>query len=119
MQLRRTQRLAETIREELEEILNYELDDPRIGSVSISEVILSPDGRRAVACVVLGGSRTEDLAALAALDHARRYVRRLLAVRLDLFRSPEIFFEPALEPGSRAGVDGFLHGRSGEGGAGV
>jgi len=110
MQLRRIQRLAETIREELEEIVNYELDDPRIGSVVVVEVILSRDGRKALARVEAAGSETEAEAALAALDHARRYVRRLLAARLELFHSPEVLFEPAA--GSAAGF-----GRRGRAGA--
>ncbi len=102
MQLRRRQRLAETIREELEEIVNYELDDPRIGSVSVVEVVLSRDGRKAVARIDPAGSGAEAEAALAALDRAKGYVRRLLAVRLELFQSPEVLFEAAFEPGPDA-----------------
>ncbi len=104
MHLRRIERLAETIREELEEIVNYELDDPRIGSVSVVEVVLSRDGRKAVARVQPNSSEADARAALAALDHARRYVRRLLAVRLELFHSPEVLFEAAFQPGSDAAL---------------
>jgi ribosome-binding factor A len=91
MEERRLQRVTEAIRDELSEIIAYELDDPRIGSVQLVDVHLSPDGRRAVARV-----RVEDEQSLAALDHARPFLRRQLAGRLDLFRTPDLHFEADL-----------------------
>ena len=55
MDPRRSERISGMIREELEEILNYELDDPCVGAVIIEEVILSPDGKRALVRVTPGG----------------------------------------------------------------
>jgi len=89
----RAQRVAETLREELAEIVNYELDDPRLGSVSITEVLLSPDLRRAQVHVCPAGDASQKELALAALAGARHYLRRLLASRLELFRVPELHFE--------------------------
>ena len=47
MEPHRAERVAEALRSELEEILNYELDDPRMTPVTITEVILTSDGRKA------------------------------------------------------------------------
>jgi ribosome-binding factor A len=93
MEKRRGERLAERLREELEEILNYELEDPRVGAVGITEVLLSSDARRAR--VRLSLTDQEDWAwdTLAALDGARGHVRSLLMSRLDVYRMPELEFE--------------------------
>lgn len=97
MDERRSGRVAEAIREELQEILNYELDDPRIGTVEVLEVVVRPDGRRAVARL---GFRNSSPGAIKALTGARHAVRRILGDRLDLFRTPELDFEAAIAPGS-------------------
>jgi ribosome-binding factor A len=93
MQRRRGERLAEKLREELEEILNYELEDPRIGAIGITEVLLSSDARRARIRLSLTGPEAGVQDTLAALDHARGHVRTLLIARLDVFRMPELEFE--------------------------
>ncbi len=99
MDERRAGRVAEAIREELHEILNYELADPRIGTVDVLEVILRPDGRRAVARVMFKNSPEE---ALQALSGARGAIRRMLGDRIELFRTPDLDFEPAIAPESAA-----------------
>ena len=43
----RNERVSESLREELNELISYELSDPRIGDASVTEVLLSPDFRRA------------------------------------------------------------------------
>ena len=96
------------MRDELEEILNYELDDPRIGAINIEEVILSPDGKRALVRVTPGGGVSEQKESIAALGRAKRHVRQLLAERLDVFRMPNVSFEPALEPESAVKVTQML-----------
>jgi ribosome-binding factor A len=96
MESRRSERISEAIREELEEILNFELTDPRIGTVSVPEVVVSTGGRRAVVRVVLEGDASAKKQSLDALKGARGYVRRLLAERIDMFRIPDIEFEPVV-----------------------
>lgn len=87
----RTERLAEALREELTELIAYEMSDPRVGNVTVSEVVTSPDKRHAqVRIGVPGGDAKE---ALAALDHARGFLRHQLTERLDTFRIPELHFE--------------------------
>src|SRR5258706_10678989 len=88
----RSLRLAEALREELAELIAYEMSDPRVGDVSVSEVIASPDKRHAQVRIGLhGGGDPKE--ALEALEHARGFLRRTLSERLDTFRIPELHFE--------------------------
>ncbi len=92
------------MRGELEEILNYELEDPRIGAVVIEEIILSPDGKKAVARLTPEGDATAQNEALQAINGASRHVRNLLAERLSMYRTPEVSFEAAMAPESAVKV---------------
>jgi len=92
----RTERVSESIREELEELIGYEMSDPRVGGASVSEVLLSPDFRRAHVRLVLTGSPEEQAATIDALTHAKQFLRHQLAYRLQLFHTPDLHFEAAL-----------------------
>jgi ribosome-binding factor A len=95
MESRRAQRISETLREELAELVGYELKDPRLVGVTVTEAHLSPDGRHVHVLVALRGSEAEHRSALDALEHARNHLRREVASRLRLFRAPEIHFAEA------------------------
>ena len=92
----RHERVAEHIREELEELMGYELTDPRIGSVSVTEVLLSPDFRRVNIRLSLRGTAEEQAQTLLGLEHAKQFLKHQLTERLQLFRTPELYFEAAL-----------------------
>ena len=108
MDPRRTERVAESLRAELEEIINYELSDPRIGSVSVTEVLVAPDMRLAHVRVALEGSEEQQSATLEALEHAKSFLRRQIADRLDLFRTPDLRFYPDLPFSLRPKADKVL-----------
>ena len=104
MDPRRSERVSEAIREEVEELIAYELTDPRIrGASGVAEVLISPDARTARVRLVLTGDPDEQRGTIEALNHARGFIKRELAQRLDMFRMPELQFEAALpaELGSR------------------
>jgi ribosome-binding factor A len=88
----RTERLAEALREELSELIAYEMSDPRVSDVTVSDVVTSPDKRHAQVLIGLttGGDPKE---AVEALEHAKGFLRRQLAERLDTYRIPELHFE--------------------------
>jgi ribosome-binding factor A len=92
----RTERVSESIREELEELIGYEMSDPRVGPATVSEVLVSPDFRRAHVRLVLSGSPKEQATTLEALTHAKQFLRQQLAERLQLFHTPDLHFEAAL-----------------------
>jgi len=88
----RTERISEALREELAELIGYELSDPRIGSATVTGVQVSPDKKHAFVRVGVG-SDGDVAQTLAALEHAGHFLRRQLATRLELFRVPELHFE--------------------------
>ena len=92
MDERRTARVSEAVREELAEIIGFELDDPRLAQVVVTEVHVSSDGRSAHIRVGLGGDEREQREAMAALDHARHYLRHEVGSRLSLRHVPELHF---------------------------
>ena len=104
MDPRRSERVSEAIREELEELIAYELSDPRIQTSGVAEVLISPDARTARVRLILTGNAEEQRDTLEALKHARGFIKLELSQRLDIFRMPELQFEAALpaELGSRA-----------------
>jgi len=85
----RTARLDELLREEISAILKREVDDPRIGFVTITDVDVSADLRHASVWVSLIGEGKERRAQLRALAGAMPFVRRQLG-RLRLKRIPEL-----------------------------
>ena len=88
----RSERISEAIREELTELIEYEMSDPRVLNVAVTAVHISPDKRKAVVRVAVHGG--DDVAqALEALEHGKSFLKRELGVRLDMFRIPDLYFE--------------------------
>lgn len=97
MESHRNERFAEALRQELEEIINYELSDPRIGELTITEVLVAPGNKQARVRLSLGGNHRTAEPTLAALNGAREHIRQVLAGRLDVFRIPDLEFESDIE----------------------
>lgn len=89
----RLQRVSEQVREELTELIEYEMSDPRVVGVTVTDVHIAPDGRKARVMVALTSGETEREAAMAALENARAYLRTQVAHRLALHRTPDLQFE--------------------------
>jgi len=92
----RNERVSENMREELNELISYELSDPRVGEASVTEVHISPDFRHAYVRLALTGEAAEQNATLEALVHAKQFLRHQLSERLQLHRMPDLHFEAAL-----------------------
>jgi ribosome-binding factor A len=90
--MRRAERTADTLKEEIAQIVGYELEDPRLSTVTVTDVRLSSDKRAARVYVTIAGDEKEHEAALAALRHAAPYVRKQLGLSLNMPRTPEIHF---------------------------
>src|SRR2546423_2994566 len=90
--MRRPEKVAELVREEIVQIVGYELEDPRIGVVTVTDVRMSENLREARVYVTIVGTDKEAAAALRALEHAAPYVRRRVALELNLKRTPEVHF---------------------------
>lgn len=92
MSSRRQVQLAEFLRDEISEILQREMKDPRLGLVSITRVQMSPDLRYATVFVSVFGSEEERAATMTALTGAAGYVRYLLKPRMHVRHVPEVRF---------------------------
>ncbi len=90
--MRRPERLAEVLREQITEIVGYELDDPRLLSVTVTDVRVSDNLRDAKVFVMVEGSESEIKEALKGLQHAATFVRQQVALNLDLRHAPVINF---------------------------
>jgi ribosome-binding factor A len=108
MDERRTSRVSETVREELTEIIGFETEDPRLLAIEVVEAHVSPDGRHATVRVACRGTEREQKESMAALDHARHYLRHELATRLDLRYVPELHFTQDKNPDVESRIDFLL-----------
>jgi len=90
--MRRPEKLAETLREEVSQIVGFELEDPRVAAVTVTDVRVSPNLRDARVYVLVAGTEEERQEALRALQKAAPYVRRQLGAALNLRYTPEIHF---------------------------
>jgi len=100
MENHRRERVSEALREELGEMIAYELSDPRIDDVTVTEVLVSPDRKHAQVRLHLSDEDRKEQASIQALEGARHFLRRQLALRLNLFRVPELHFEPDVLSGA-------------------
>lgn len=89
---RRIKRVEEACKEELSEILQREIKDPRIGFVTITRVKVTRDLGRAQVYISILGSDDEVKATLAGLESARGVMRSHLGKHLRLRFLPEIEF---------------------------
>src|ERR1700687_2545581 len=90
--MHRPERIAETLREEIAQIVGYELEDPRLTMVTVTEVRVADDLRDASVYVTVQGDEQEHLTALRALRHAAPYVRKQLGFALNLRHTPALHF---------------------------
>ncbi|WP_440996937.1 30S ribosome-binding factor RbfA [Arhodomonas sp. SL1] len=89
----RARRVGEQIQRELAELIRDEVRDPRVGSVTVSEVQVSRDFAHAKVMVTVLGAGAEDSAdAVEALNHAAGFLRSQLARRVRLRQVPALEF---------------------------
>ncbi len=113
----RTKRLDELLREEISEVIRRDVDDPRIGFHTITDVEVAPDLRHATLWVSVIGTPEERKQTLRALGHAMPFVRNRLG-RLRLKRIPELHLreDDTAARGTRVMkiLDELEHGGTGE-----
>ncbi len=98
------------MREEIAQIVGYELDDPRVAIATVTDVRMSDNLREARVFVTVSGTDDEATTALKALRKAAPYVRRQLAINLNLRHAPEIHFIRDTVEEKAARVDELLRG---------
>ncbi len=90
----RIERFSSTLQHSLADILLNDVNDPHLKSVSITEVLVSPDLKKARVFVShAAGSEQEDPGELLGrLERAKGFIKRTLARRMYLKYVPELFF---------------------------
>ena len=90
---RRIERVNHLIRQEISELLQRQVKDPRLGGfVTVTQVSTSPDLRHAKIFISIMGDEEEKGEALEAFAAASGFLRKELGARLRLRRSPELSF---------------------------
>lgn len=92
LEMRRPERVAETLREEITEIVGYQLEDPRLVAVTVTDVRVSENKRDAKVYVTVEGSESEIREAMKALHNAEKFVRQQIALNLNIHHAPHIHF---------------------------
>ncbi|MES2637845.1 MAG: 30S ribosome-binding factor RbfA [Myxococcota bacterium] len=93
MSNRRAERIASIMHAELARLLREEVKDPRVGTISITEVLVKPDlGSARVRYLPLGGAG-DRVQVQAGLEAAARYLRGPVGRALGIRHAPELKFE--------------------------
>jgi len=108
--MHRLERIADTLREEIMQIVGYELEDPRLITVTVTDVRVADDLRDASVYVTVEGDEKEHDRALRALQHAAPYVRKQLGFALNLRHTPALHFVRDTVEETATRVDALLEG---------
>lgn len=85
-------RLEGIIRKNLSEIIQFDVKDPNIGFVTITDVKVTRDHSFATVYVTFIGA-TNRKEAIASLERAKGFIRSELSQRLDIRRCPDLIFK--------------------------
>ena len=86
-------RVADQIQRDLAEIIAYELKDPRVGMITISEVQLTPDYAHAkVFFTMLKDDKESVRNTVEGLTKAAGFIRNILGKRLHIHTLPQLHF---------------------------
>ena len=89
----RSERVAQTVNRHLAMILRSEVSDPRVSSLTITEVQVTKDLRQAKIYVTDMANDDVDIAErMSALDKATGFIRKELASRIDMRHCPILVF---------------------------
>ncbi|HSG11074.1 MAG TPA: 30S ribosome-binding factor RbfA [Gammaproteobacteria bacterium] len=102
----RSRRVGDQIQRELSELIRDEINDPRLGMVSISAVTVSRDLAHAKIHVSVLGDEVQATESVNVLNHAAGFLRHRLGKILHIRVIPELKFhlDRSLEEGARIGA---------------
>ncbi len=100
---RRISRLSEVLKFEISQIILKDLQDPRLGWITITAVEISEDLRHATIYISVLGNEEDWQNSFLGLESAKKYIRAELGKRVRIKFLPEIEFKPdkTLEEGAR------------------
>lgn len=104
----RVNRVSETLKEVLSEIIQRDLKDPHVGFVTVTGVKMTPDLKQARVWVSVMGDAQEEKDTIAALTHAKGFLKAEVAKRVRLRYMPEITFVPDETVNTSMRIEGIL-----------
>jgi|TARA_B110000459_G_C16484686_1_gene435955 ribosome-binding factor A len=92
---KRSDRIADLIKVEISKVLSHEVKDPRVQGITVLNVLLTPDMKKADIFISNSNSFNEidPEEVKIGLEKAKGFIRRKLSRNLNLRRTPEIFFK--------------------------
>lgn len=88
----RMKKVTETMKQEIGRILAYDMNDPRIGFVTVTRVEVAADIRSARVYISVLGDEKSRKGTLAGVKHAKGYIQRETASRLRTKYTPTLSF---------------------------
>ncbi|NQS99960.1 MAG: 30S ribosome-binding factor RbfA [Candidatus Omnitrophica bacterium] len=102
MGIARMERIGEQMKQEIGRILLEELQDPRIGFVTITKVEVTRDLRQAKVYFSYLGPKNKLRNTQVGLERSAGFIRKLLAQRVKIRYTPELMFK--LDQGSEYSI---------------
>ena len=99
---RRSERVAEVIRQEAGRIILSKLSDPRIGFVTVTRVEVSADLSVAKVYISVLNQKGREGATLRGLESAKRHIQSAIGESLGLRKTPELIFR--VDPGVKQSI---------------
>ena len=92
---KRSDRIADLIKVEISQVLSTEVKDPRVQGITVLNVTMTPDMKKADILISQSNSFNEidSEEVKIGLDKAKGFIRKKLSDNLNLRRTPEIFFK--------------------------
>lgn len=92
---KRSDRIADLIKVEISQVLSLEVRDPRVQGITVLNVLLTSDMKKADIFISQSNSfnEIEPEEVKKGLEKAKGFIRRKLSKNLNLRRTPEIFFK--------------------------
>jgi ribosome-binding factor A len=88
----KNERLANIIKKNIAEIIQFQLKDPSIGFVTITDVQLTSDNSLAKIYVMFLGQNPRKEAGINALKHSKGFLRTELGKTLSIRKVPDLMF---------------------------
>ncbi|TVM00914.1 MAG: ribosome-binding factor A [Candidatus Brocadia sp. WS118] len=92
MTSRRNERLAESVKQEVSKIILYELKDPRISFITVTNVEIAHDLKKAKVYISILGDDSTRKKTLRAIEHAKGFIQAKVGAQLQIRYTPVLTF---------------------------
>lgn len=99
----KTERMDMTIQREISHILQFELKNPKLGFVTVTDVQCTNDLSQAKVYVTFLGKQGRNEAGMKVLNQSKGFIRSSVAKKIKIRKMPELIFiqDKSLEQGNK------------------